>query len=91
MADFALRSALGHNEQLGAGLSILGSPGLFVPSEPPWSCPQRTLQVTRPGFQPSLHTERRCHPQGAVPRAVSEGGTAGTVHVCLAAQTEAGL
>lgn len=39
MADFALRSALGNNEQLGAGLSILGSLGLFVPSEPRWSCP----------------------------------------------------
>ena len=41
MVDVAMSSALANDEQLAAGLSSLGSPGLFVPSEPHRPCPLR--------------------------------------------------
>ena len=47
-------SALANDEQLGARLRSLGSPGLFVPAKHHWFCPPSTWQVTRSGFQPSL-------------------------------------
>ena len=41
MVDVAMSSALANDEQLAAGLSRLGSPGLFVPSDPRRPCPLR--------------------------------------------------
>lgn len=40
---------------------------------------------------PTFLSKCQCHPHGPTLVTVREGGTAGTVLVCLAAQTEAGL